>query len=138
MIKVFHLLKFEISWKNIQRFKTNIFTLITPEKERRVRTGVGSRDGIWFLNAVHFLELSFYRQKSAETSKILSIPNTNLTSWSINNAKIHWHSSCLSQIFKMVKTTIFPMKFDTKQAWCKCGQRKQWQCSSDKFLYLTF
>ena len=97
MIKDFHLLKFEISSKNIQCFKTNILTLITPESERRVRTGVGSGEGIWFLNAVHFLELSFYRQKSAESFTILGIANKNLTSWSINNAKIHWHSSCCSQ-----------------------------------------
>ena len=59
--------------------------------------GVGSGKGIWFLNAVYFLELSFYSQKSAETNKILSIPVKNLTSCNINNAKTHWNNSCRSQ-----------------------------------------
>ena len=40
------------------------------------------------------------------------------------------------KIFKLVKTFIFPMKFDTKQAWCKWGQKKQWSCSSKIFYDL--
>ena len=64
-----------------------------------MRTGVRSSGEIWFFNVAHFLGLSSCRQKCVETSKILSIPNKNLTSLGINNAKIHWHSSCRFQNF---------------------------------------
>ena len=45
-INDFHLLKFQVSSRNTQRFKTNILILSTPEYQRGVTRGVGGGEVI--------------------------------------------------------------------------------------------
>ena len=48
MINDLRLLKFEISLKNNQCFKTNILTLITPEQERGAGQGRAMSGGVLY------------------------------------------------------------------------------------------
>ena len=89
----------------------------------------------WSFLSFHNISFNFFTGKS-----LLKQQNT------LHTQIIIWHLGVLTmqkfidialvvfKIFKVVKPKTFPMKFDTKQAWCKWGQRKQWSCLSNKFL----
>ena len=90
MINDFHLLKFQISSKNTKCFKTNILTLLhqnNREGWRERGEGRGWRSDLISLNSL--FSCLFTDKNLLKEAKYFSPRNKNLTSWSINNAKVH-------------------------------------------------
>ena len=84
--------------------------------------GLGLGRGFDFTIQSIFWNNFFTGKSLLNQSKYMAPPNKHLTSWSINNAKKLINIALeILRMFKVVKPTIFLMKFDTKQAWCEWG-----------------
>ena len=87
MVNDFHLFKLQISSQNTQCFKANILTLCTRIRERCDAGGWG-----WVGDLISLYSSFFYffgDKNLLKQAKYFAPQNKNLTSWSINNAKIH-------------------------------------------------